>query len=70
MFWNVRAMPRSVRREGRASATRSPSKVMRPVSAASTPVTRLKNVVLPAPFGPISAWMWPRATSMRRSFSA
>jgi len=59
-----------VRREGRASATSSPSKVIWPRSAASTPVTRLKNVVLPAPFGPISAWMWPRATSMRRSFSA
>ena len=26
---------------------------------ASTPVTRLKNVVLPAPLGPINAWMWP-----------
>ena len=32
---------------------------MLPVSAGSTPVTRLKNVVLPAPFGPISAWMSP-----------
>ena len=70
MFWNVRAMPLSVRRDGRASSTGWPSKVMRPASAASTPVTRLKNVVLPAPFGPISAWIWPCATSICNSFSA
>ena len=57
MFWNVRAMPFSVRRDGRVSSTGWPSNVIRPASAASTPVTRLKNVVLPAPFGPISAWM-------------
>src|SRR5262245_51001114 len=70
MFWNVRAMPRSVRFDGRASSTTSPSNTIRPLSAGSTPVTRLKKVVLPAPFGPINAWMWPVATCVLSSWSA
>jgi len=55
MFWNVRAMPRTVRRDGRASSSARPSNTIAPSSAASTPVSRLKKVVLPAPFGPINA---------------
>ena len=34
----------------------------------SKPVIRLKNVVLPAPFGPISAVMMPRCTSRWSTF--
>jgi hypothetical protein len=30
----------------------------------------LKQVVLPAPFGPISAWMWPRRTLRLTSWTA
>src|SRR5262245_14521727 len=44
-----------------------PSKRMRPVSGPSAPVTRLKNVVLPAPFGPMIAWI-PPASTVRSSF--
>ena len=33
-------------------------------------VSRLKQVVLPAPFGPISAWMVPRRTSRSTSLTA
>src|SRR3954449_6358303 len=33
-------------------------------------VSRLKQVVLPAPFGPISAWMVPRATRRLTPFTA
>src|SRR5262249_13734257 len=35
---------------------------MRPRVGARNLVSRLKQVVLPAPFGPIIAWMVPRAT--------
>src|SRR5688572_13481607 len=33
-------------------------------------VSRLKQVVLPAPFGPISAWMLPRFTARSTPFTA
>src|SRR5579871_1744520 len=33
-------------------------------------VSRLKDVVLQAPFGPISAWMWPERTRRFTSFTA
>ena len=33
-------------------------------------VSRLKQVVLPAPFGPISAWIVPRRTSRSTSLTA
>src|SRR5688572_30055941 len=33
-------------------------------------VRRLKQVVLPAPFGPISAWMLPRFTARSTPFTA
>src|SRR4051812_47271289 len=35
---------------------------MRPRVGCRNLVSRLKQVVLPAPFGPISAWMVPRST--------
>src|SRR5499426_3903482 len=44
-----------------------PSKRMCPASGPSAPVTRLKNVVLPAPFGPMIAWIPPASTG-RSSF--
>src|SRR5262245_38175784 len=44
-----------------------PSKRMRPASGPSAPVTILKNVVLPAPFGPMIAWILP-ASTVRSSF--
>src|SRR6202035_4867087 len=40
-----------------------PSKKMRPEVGRSTPVRQLKNVLLPAPFGPMMARTSPRATS-------
>ena len=49
-----------------AAATPSidvPSNVQSPASGLSKPVIRLKNVVLPAPFGPINAVIEPRCTS-------
>ena len=38
-------------------------KTMLPSVGCRNLVSRLKQVVLPAPFGPMSAWMLPRATS-------
>src|SRR5262245_64886071 len=40
----------------------SPSSRMRPADGRNTPVSRLITVVLPAPFGPISAWRAPFST--------
>ena len=40
----------------------SPLKTMRPPLGRSTPVRQLKNVLLPAPFGPIMAWTSSRRT--------
>src|SRR5262249_7549459 len=64
IFWNVRAMPRAVRRDGRASSRRLPSKTIPPSSAFRTPVSRLKKGVLPAAFGRMSGGMAPVAPSM------
>src|SRR3954469_24838889 len=45
----------------------APLKMMRPLSVASTPEIWPISVVLPAPFGPISACTSPRVTSSVRS---
>ena len=41
--------------------TSSPLKMMRPLVGRSTPVRQLKKVLLPAPFGPMMAWVLPRS---------
>ena len=48
----------------------SPSNMMRPLLGRSTPVRQLKNVLLPAPFGPMMACTLSRATSKLTSDSA
>ena len=45
----------------------APANTMRPSSGAMRPVTMLKNVVLPAPLGPISPMMAPRGTTRSTS---
>src|SRR5690242_842121 len=45
----------------------SPSSSTRPPVGDNTPVRRLTTVVLPAPFGPISAWRAPRAIDSDKS---
>ena len=42
------------------SVMSSPSKVIRPAVGLYTPVSMLKKVVFPAPFGPMSATIAPR----------
>src|SRR5262245_34580198 len=67
MFWKVRQMPSAVRRYDASSPISRPAKRMCPASGPRAPVTRLKNVVLPAPFGPMIAWT-PPASTARSSF--
>ncbi len=55
---------------GRDPVMSRPLKVMRPRVGARKCVSRLKQVVFPAPFGPISAWMVPRCTRRLTSFTA
>src|SRR5215510_832614 len=47
-----------------------PLKRMRPRVGVRKWVRRLKHVVLPAPFGPMSAWIVPRRTSRLTSWTA
>src|SRR3954453_43941 len=65
--WKVRTIPDLATREAEVRSRLEPSKVQcAPCPAEvgrSKPVIRLKNVVLPAPFGPIRAVMMPRCTS-------
>jgi hypothetical protein len=53
MFWNVRATPSAVIWSGRLLVTSLPSKITLPSVGRYRPVNMLKNVVLPAPFGPM-----------------
>src|SRR5437899_1625799 len=63
VIWNVRLTPRRQIAYGGRPEIRSPRNATRPASAASWPVRMLKNVVFPAPFGPMSARISPRGSS-------
>src|SRR3989442_645314 len=67
MFWKVRKFRSGVRRYAGRRPIAVPPKRMCPAWALSAPVTRLKNVVLPAPFGPMIAGI-PPASTVRSSF--
>ena len=53
--WKERTMPRSAIARGESSVTSLPSKKTRPACGLIKPVHILMNVVLPAPFCPITA---------------
>ena len=55
-------MPRHTRRAGNRLVMSSPSKKMRPELGRRNPLIRLKNVVLPAPLGPMIARSSPSST--------
>ncbi len=61
--WNVRTIPILAVLCGATPLISMPSNCHRPRFGSSNPVSRLKNVVLPAPFGPIRAVIEPRWTS-------
>ena len=55
---------------GREPVISRPLKKMRPLVGVRKCVSKLKQVVLPAPFGPISAWMVPRRTARSTPLTA
>ena len=70
MRWKVRAMPSRARRYVGYRVRSRPSKVTVPPSGFSMPSRQLKNVVLPAPFGPMSPTISRSSTSSDTSSSA
>ena len=67
LIWKVRVRPWRTRAAAGACVMSLPSSRMRPESGLSCPVIRLISVVLPAPFGPISAWRAPRGSASETS---
>src|SRR5436309_1137490 len=60
--WNERPIPRRQMSCGANPVTSRPSSTTVPASGRRCPVTRLKNVVLPAPLGPMIAAISLRST--------
>src|ERR1700757_1253781 len=56
-------MPRWEIRSGESPVMSPPSNRIRPEDGRNTPVRQLKNVLLPAPFGPMTARISSRASS-------
>src|SRR5258708_23974378 len=66
--WATNAMPSSGAGD---RAGRPPSTVTPPADGAARPTARCSSVVLPAPFGPISAATWqPQVTAAAARFAA
>src|SRR5687767_12498947 len=61
--WNVRPTPASAMSRGGRPVMSVPASTTRPASGRSWPLMQLKQVVLPAPFGPISATSSPADTA-------
>ena len=61
-IWNERTSPMRAIAAGPTPVMSRPLKKICPAVGARKLVNRLKQVVLPAPFGPIRAWMSPRRT--------
>ena len=70
VIWKVRPTPRRQMWRGLSPIRLQPSNSALPLSAAIWPFNRLKQVVLPAPLGPISASNSPEATLKLTAFTA
>src|SRR5437016_5274387 len=70
VIWYERAMPLREMRSGDAPVMYSPPNRICPEEGRNTPVRQLKNVLLPAPFGPIIARTSPRSTAKLTRLSA
>ena len=68
--WKVRAMPSARSRATAARRFAGRGSCTLPAVGSSTPVIRLNIVLLPAPFGPISATISPARTSSDMSLTA
>ena len=64
VIWKVRAMPTPTRWCGGIAVMSRPSNRIRPAVGGKKPLIRLKNVVLPAPLGPMTARSSPGSTSI------
>src|SRR2546427_11505396 len=62
-IWKERANPRRARAGAESAVMSSPAKRTRPRSGRRLPASWLISVVLPAPFGPMMAWVSPSRTS-------
>src|SRR5438445_2098166 len=69
-IWNERTRPSRAMSAGRDPVISRPLKRMRPRVGVRKWVNKLKQVVCPAPLGPMSAWIVPRRTRSRTSFTA
>src|SRR5262245_21532242 len=63
VIWNERASPSAERAGTDRSVTSAPAKRIRPASGRSSPASWATSVVLPAPLGPITAWISPGRTA-------
>src|ERR671915_1835843 len=63
VIWNERARPMRARLGAGSAVMSAPAKRTVPVSGSRLPASWLMKVVLPAPFGPITAWVSPSLTS-------
>jgi hypothetical protein len=70
VIWKVRPTPRRQIWRGVSPAIATPSSAIVPASGASWPFSMLKQVLLPAPFGPISASSSPAASANDTSSTA
>src|SRR5213079_1001258 len=69
-IWKVRPMPSRAWVSGEARVTSSPPNRTDPAVGTRSPQRQLKNVDLPAPFGPIRPMMSPSSTSRSASDTA
>src|SRR5262249_2713330 len=69
-IWYDRGRPLWEITWGGSPAISSPLRRIRPEVGRSTPVTQLKNVLLPAPLGPMIARTCPRGTEMLTALTA
>src|SRR5439155_1472682 len=63
VIWKERANPRRARAGAASAVMSSPAKRTRPRSGKRLPASWLIRVVLPAPFGPMMAWVSPSRIS-------
>src|SRR5690348_6839065 len=68
--WNERPMPMPQMRCGGTPVMSRPPSSTRPAVGCKCPVMRLNSVDLPAPFGPMTAAIWPSATARLTSATA
>src|SRR5581483_8505325 len=70
VIWNERAIPARLRRHAGQRVISAPAKRMAPESGKNSPANCAISVVLPAPFGPITACISPGMTANVTSASA